>query len=133
MKITQEKIHPINRWHQSLEKKDLNILYDLLADDFQFYSPVVFKPKDKHMGFIYLIAASETFLHADDFHYEKEIINENSACLEFKCTMDGREVNGVDMFEWNSDNKFTEMKVFSKNNWRIRCVAKRNGKKFRQS
>ena len=96
MKITQEKTHPINRWHQSLEKKDLNILYDLLADDFQFYSPVVFKPKDKHMGFIYLIAASETFLHADDFHYEKEIINENSACLEFKCTMDGREVNGVD-------------------------------------
>ena len=78
MKITQEKTHPINRWHQSLEKKDLNILYDLLADD---------------------------------FHYEKEIINENSACLEFKCTMDGREVNGVDMFEWNSDNKFTEMKV----------------------
>lgn len=73
MKITQEKTHPINRWHQSLEKKDLNILYDLLADDFQFYSPVVFKPKDKHMGFIYLIAASETFLHADDFHYEKEI------------------------------------------------------------
>ena len=47
MKITQEKTHPINRWHQSLEKKDLNILYDLLADDFQFYSPVVFKPKDK--------------------------------------------------------------------------------------
>ena len=62
------------------------------------------------MGFIYLMAASETFL-GKDFSYKREIIGEDNAVLEFECTINDVAVNGVDLFKWNEDNKFTEMKV----------------------
>ena len=38
--------------------------------------------------------------------------------------MDGREVNGVDMFEWNSDNKFTEMKVLVRTTGALEVLQK---------
>ena len=75
-----------------------------------FFSPAVFKSKEKHMGFIYLMAASETFL-GKDFKYKREIMNDDNAVLEFECIINGVEVNGVDLFKWNKSNKFTEMKV----------------------
>ena len=92
------------------EKNDPNILYDVLDDSFEFFSPAVFKSKEKYMGFIYLMAASETFL-GKNFSYKRQIIGEDNAVLEFECTIDDVAVNGVDLFKWNEDNKFTEMKV----------------------
>ena len=62
------------------------------------------------MGFIYLMAASETFL-GKDFKYKRQIMNDNNAVLEFECIINGTEVNGIDLFKWNKNNKFTEMKV----------------------
>ena len=92
------------------KKNDPNILYDVLDDSFEFFSPAVFKSKEKYMGFIYLMAASETFL-GKDFSYKRQIIGEDNAVLEFECTINDVAVNGVDLFKWNKDNKFTEMKV----------------------
>ena len=56
------------------------------------------------------MAASDTFL-GKDFKYKREIMNDDNAVLEFECIIDGVEVNGVDLFKWNKNNKFTEMKV----------------------
>ena len=106
----ENRANPVDAWHLSLEKNDPNILYDVLDDSFEFFSPAVFKSKEKYMGFIYLMAASETFL-GKDFSYKREIIGEDNAVLEFECTITDVAVNGVDLFKWNEDNKFTEMKV----------------------
>ena len=106
----KNKATPVDAWHLSLEKNDPNILYDVLDDSFEFFSPAVFKSKEKYMGFIYLMAASETFL-GKDFSYKRQIIGEDNAVLEFECTINDVAVNGVDLFKWNEDNKFTEMKV----------------------
>jgi len=106
----KNKANPVDAWHLSLEKNDPNILYDVLDDSFEFFSPAVFKSKEKYMGFIYLMAASETFL-GKDFSYKRQIIGEDNAVLEFECTINDVAVNGVDLFKWNEDNKFTEMKV----------------------
>ncbi len=106
----ENTLNPVDAWHLSLEKSDPKILYDVLDDSFEFFSPAVFKSKEKHMGFIYLMAASETFL-GKDFKYKREIMNDDNAVLEFECIIDGVEVNGVDLFKWNKNNKFTEMKV----------------------
>ena len=106
----ENRANPVDAWHLSLEKNDPNILYDVLDDSFEFFSPAVFKSKEKYMGFIYLMAASETFL-GKDFSYKREIIGEDNAVLEFDCTINDVAVNGVDLFKWNEDNKFTEMKV----------------------
>ena len=106
----ENRANPVDAWHLSLEKNDPNILYDVLDDSFEFFSPAVFKSKEKYMGFIYLMAASETFL-GKDFSYKRQIIGEDNAVLEFECTINDVAVNGVDLFKWNEDNKFTEMKV----------------------
>ncbi len=106
----ENRPNPVDAWHLSLEKNDPNILYDVLDDSFEFFSPAVFKSKEKYMGFIYLMAASETFL-GKDFSYKRQIIGEDNAVLEFECTINDVAVNGVDLFKWNEDNKFTEMKV----------------------
>ena len=106
----ENRSNPVDAWHLSLEKNDPNILYDVLDDSFEFFSPAVFKSKEKYMGFIYLMAASETFL-GKDFSYKRQIIGEDNAVLEFECTINDVAVNGVDLFKWNEDNKFTEMKV----------------------
>ena len=106
----ENRANPVDAWHLSLEKNDPNILYDVLDDSFEFFSPAVFKSKEKYMGFIYLMAASETFL-GKDFSYKRQIIGEDKAVLEFECTINDVAVNGVDLFKWNEDNKFTEMKV----------------------
>ena len=106
----ENRTNPVDAWQLSLEKNDPNILYDVLDDSFEFFSPAVFKSKEKYMGFIYLMAASETFL-GKDFSYKRQIIGEDNAVLEFECTINDVAVNGVDLFKWNEDNKFTEMKV----------------------
>ena len=106
----ENRPNPVDAWHLSLEKNDPNILYDVLDDSFEFFSPAVFKSKEKYMGFIYLMAASETFL-GKDFSYKRQIIGEDNAVLEFECTINDVAINGVDLFKWNEDNKFTEMKV----------------------
>lgn len=106
-----QKINPIDKWHSSIKEPNLSLLYETLDDEFLFYSPVVFRPKEKYMGFIYLIAASRTFLTAENFNYSREIIGENDAMLEFRCEINGIQINGVDTFKWNEEGKFTEMKV----------------------
>ena len=102
--------NPIEIWHKTILDNDPSELFSILDDSFQFYSPAVFKSKEKYMGYIYLLAASQSFL-TSDFKYTREIIDEGQAVLEFECTMGGVTVNGIDMFKWNTDNKLTEMKV----------------------
>ena len=108
----QKTTDPVINWHKSLKDADYNLLYNTLDDGFTFFSPVVHRPKDKHMGFLYLIAASKAFLGAENFQYVREIKNDNNAMLEFNCEIDGIQVNGIDTFQWNDEMKFTEMKVY---------------------
>ena len=102
--------NPIEIWHKTILDNDPSELFSILDDSFQFYSPAVFKSKEKYMGYIYLLAASQSFL-TSDFKYTREIIDKEQAVLEFECTMGGVTVIGIDMFKWNSNNKLTEMKV----------------------
>ena len=102
--------NPIEIWHKTILDNDPSELFGILDDSFQFYSPAVFKSKEKYMGYIYLLAASQSFL-TSDFKYTRESIDKEQAVLEFECTLGGVTVNGIDMFKWNSNNKLTEMKV----------------------
>ena len=103
-------------------KEGASKLDSLLHDDVIFYSPVVFTPqKGKKITMLYLSAASGVFgdqkstsnseKKQSKFKYVNEIIEGNSACLEFETEMNGLYVNGVDLIKWNEDNKITEFKV----------------------
>tara|TARA_B100000530_G_C15726480_1_gene396052 strand:- start:269 stop:664 length:396 start_codon:yes stop_codon:yes gene_type:complete len=104
--------NPITKWHEVVKNRDYNLLESILSDDIIFYSPVVYTPqKGKQLALQYLMAASEVFNSAS-FQYNKEMIGESSASLEFALTLDSTDINGIDLISWDKTGKINEFKVF---------------------
>lgn len=94
-----------------MKQSDAKLLKDILTKDAVFYSPIVFKPqKGRKLVMAYLLSAAKMF-DGTGFHYVRELISENEAVLEFNATIDGIEIDGVDIITWNEDGKITEFKV----------------------
>ncbi len=99
-------------WHAYMAGGgDPQALRDLLAEDAVFHSPVVHTPQQgRDKVFAYLHAASHV-LGGDDFRYLREIAAGDQACLEFQSSLDGIQINGVDIITWNDDGKISDFKV----------------------
>ncbi len=101
----------IERWIDIIENDRASELEDLLATDAVFYSPAVFTPQEgRDTAMAYLTAAAKVF-SGTDFHYVEKWYGERSAVLEFAATIEGMYVNGIDMIQWNDDNKIVSVKV----------------------
>jgi hypothetical protein len=101
----------IDRWHEVVKSRDLRALDALLADEVVFLSPVVHTPQvGRAISGAYLAAAMQV-LNNPSFHYLGEWAGPDSAVLEFGCTVDGIEVNGVDMIHWNAEGRIDRFKV----------------------
>ena len=76
-----------------------------------FHSPVVHTPQEgRDKVFAYLHAASHV-LGGDDFRYLREIVDGDQAMLEFQSSLDGIQINGVDIITWNEEGKISDFKV----------------------
>lgn len=94
-----------------MDGHDKTLLLDMLHDDVVFRSPVVHKPQEgKAITFAYLSAAGNT-LGNGTFKYTRVFDCGDRAVLEFENEMDGIQVNGIDMIEWDADGKITDFKV----------------------
>ncbi len=101
----------IETWHRALDTRDISILDDLIADDAVFHSPVVHTPqKGKQLVTWYLTGAFHVLFN-ESFHYVREVIDGNEAMLEFKCNIEGIEINGVDLITSNDAGQITDFKV----------------------
>lgn len=101
----------IQKWHELMEKRDMSILEDILADDVNFYSPVVHTVQaGKAITKMYLMGAAMT-IGNESFRYIREVYDDGFALLEFETEMNGIFVNGVDMISWNKNDQITEFKV----------------------
>ena len=102
---------PIKAWHRLAEKRDVQGLDALLADEVVFHSPVVHTPQvGKAITKKYLAAAFQVLFN-DSFRYVRELRGDRDAVLEFVVELDGITVNGVDLIKWNEAGKITEFKV----------------------
>jgi ketosteroid isomerase-like protein len=102
---------PIKTWHGVVEKRDVQGLDTLLAEEAVFYSPVVHTPQvGKDITKKYLAAAFQVFFN-DSFRYVRELQGDRDAVLEFEVQLEGITVNGVDMIKWNDAGRITEFKV----------------------
>ena len=98
-------------WHQVVRSRDPAALSALLADDVVFHSPVVHTPqRGKAITLQYLMGAMHV-LNSADFRYERQIVGESDALLEFFTRIDGIEVNGIDLIRWNAAGQITDFKV----------------------
>ena len=116
-------MHPIDKWHKLIKSNDTDKFDELLDENCTFFSPVVFTPiKGREMTKMYLMAAGGVFGEgptkakgeesiSKPFKYIKEVIDKNSAVLEFESTIDGIYINGIDLVSWNDEGKITEFKV----------------------
>ena len=101
----------IRAWHEFVSTKNSAAFADNLEDDVAFYSPVVHTPQTgKAITLLYLETAHDV-LSNDSFRYEREMIDQDFAVLEFTADVKGVHINGVDMIRWNKDGKIIEFKV----------------------
>jgi hypothetical protein len=94
---------PLARWHATLSARDEAALPALIAPDATFRSPALFKPVQGRDGVVGYLTAAMRVLGGDTFTYHRSWRSETGAVLEFTTTLDGREVHGVDMIEWDAD------------------------------
>lgn len=101
----------LETWHRLVRTSDPAGLWDLLAEDAVFHSPVVHTPqRGRQLAFWYLAAAFKVFFN-DGFRYVRQVVDGPHAVLEFQTEIDGIVVNGVDMITWNDDGRIVDFKV----------------------
>ena len=99
----------IERWHDMMSGSSHEGLFELLAEDCIFWSPVVHTPqRGRDITYLYLSAASQVF--SDDFCYVSETVDGSRAVLEFTCEIDDIQINGVDIIKVR-DRQISEFKV----------------------
>ncbi|TDG15524.1 nuclear transport factor 2 family protein [Seongchinamella unica] len=100
----------LQAWHRVVANQDTALLRELLAEDCVFLSPVVHTPqRGRDITLMYLTGAMHVL--QDGFHYQKEIVDDRHAVLEFVCEIDGVQVNGVDIISFDEAGKICEFKV----------------------
>lgn len=106
-----KKIDTIDTWYKVAKAGDVDALDTLLAEDAVMLSPVVFKPQEgKAITKLYLAAAFKVFFN-ETFNYVRELRSDDSAGLEFEVIIDGIQVNGIDLIQWNEQGQIVEFKV----------------------
>lgn len=111
----------IERWHRNIRGELAGGLDELLDDDVVFYSPIVFTPqRGKEITRAYLTAAGQTLAGKEKdsapsegtgFRYTKQVLDGDTAVLEFETTAGGKYVNGVDIIRCNDQGKVVEIRV----------------------
>ena len=101
----------IDAWHHLVQHRDMAALKTLLADDVVFHSPVVHTPqRGKAITTQYLTGAMQVLNNAS-FRYERQIVGDRDAVLEFATEIDGVQINGIDLIRWNDAGQIVDFKV----------------------
>jgi hypothetical protein len=102
----------LKNWHKVVESGSKpEALSAMMREDAVFHSPVVHTPQvGRPIVVAYLSAAGKT-LGNDSFQYLREIVDGDTAVLEFQTEMDGIRVNGVDMITFDEQGHITDFKV----------------------
>lgn len=106
-------VQGVAAWHTYMRGGgDPAALRAMLASDSIFHSPVVHTPQEgRDKVFAYLNAASHVLGGQPDFAYVRELIDGDTAMLEFSATVDGIHINGVDIIQWNPAGEIADFKV----------------------
>jgi hypothetical protein len=88
---------PITLWHQAVAANNLQPFEAIIADDAVFQSPAVHAPQAGKALVTGYLRAALAVLNTDSFHYVDEWYGERSAVLEFAVTLDGVDIEGVDI------------------------------------
>ena len=96
-------------FRQAVEGLDIAAAHELLAEDIVFHSPVTFHPfiGRETVGRL-LTIVSETF---EDFRYTDELEADGAHALIFRASIDGRELEGIDLLRFDDDGLIADFTV----------------------
>ncbi|MFE4454396.1 nuclear transport factor 2 family protein [Streptomyces sp. NPDC056796] len=107
------------RFRAAVEKGEPDALEDLFTEDIRLYSPVKFTPfegKPMVLGlFGVLLRIFEDFRYIGDFEGTAETSTDGgeapSAILLFRATVNGKEIHGIDLLQFDGDGRIKEFTV----------------------
>ena len=126
--------HPaaLAAWHQVVRSRDPAALAALLDESVVFHSPVVHTPqRGKAITFQYLMGAMQVLNNAS-FRYERQIVGEQEALLEFSTEIDGILINGIDLIRWNEAGRIVDFKVMVRPLKAVNLLHQRMGEMLEQ-
>jgi hypothetical protein len=102
--------HP---FRAAVEAKDLDAMFEQLADDVSFRSPVVFKPYEGKEAVSFLLSlvvqVFEDFEYVDELEGERD--GHKTIALVFRANVGDKSVDGWDYFTLNDDGKIQDFMV----------------------
>ncbi|WP_328334426.1 nuclear transport factor 2 family protein [Streptomyces sp. NBC_00455] len=107
------------RFRAAVEKRDLAALDDLFTEDIRLYSPVKFTPFEGRpmvLGlFGVLLRTFEDFRYTGAFEGTAETSADGeeapSAILLFRATVDGKQIHGIDLLQFDEAGRVKEFTV----------------------
>lgn len=106
------------RFRAAVEKGEHALLGDLFTDDIRLHSPVKFTPfegKPMVLGlFGVLLRTFEGFRYVGHFDGTAETADGEeapSAVLVFRATVNGKQIHGIDMLQFDGDGRIKEFTV----------------------
>jgi hypothetical protein len=98
------------RWHDVVTSRDAAGLPALVAEDAVFRSPAVHTPQEGRDTVVGYLTAAFSVL-APGLTYEREWLGDDSAVLQFRTTVGGLDVSGVDIITWNGSGQIVDFTV----------------------
>lgn len=98
------------RWHDVVTSRDAAGLPALVAEAAVFRSPAVHTPQEGRDKVVGYLTAALTVL-GPDLTYEREWLGDDSAVLQFRTTVGGLDVSGVDIITWDSSGHIIDFTV----------------------
>lgn len=100
----------IERWHEAVDERSFEKVNALLADDMRLISPVAFKPITDRK---YILNVLENVVtEVKGFHYTRSTtLSDGGVLLVFEGEVDGKTIEGIDLFDLNNEGQATTLKV----------------------
>ena len=96
-------------FREAVESGEIERVPELLAADIVFHSPVTFHPYIGRETVTQLLAiVFDTF---EDFRYTDELQMEGGHALIFRTAVEGREIEGIDIFRLDDDGLIADFTV----------------------
>ena len=100
----------IEEWHAAVDERSHEKINALLADDVTLISPVAFKPFADRT---YVLKVLENVVGTlENFRYTRStVLSDGGVLLVFEGEVDGKTLEGIDLFDLDSEGKVKTLKV----------------------
>ena len=120
-----------DRFRQAAEAKDFSAVEEIFTEDVVFRSPVVFKPYEGRAAVAMILGAVVQVF--EDFRYTDQVETGDVAALAFSARVGDRELDGIDLLNFDSEGRVTELAVYVRPLSGVNALAQAMQKKLEEA